>query len=203
MNKRERGLLSRIHTAMALPGAPRLSHPNLKMKDADSSRRAIAHMRMNEKVTPEGNFEACEFYSSSEDGHFKDVAPPDDIMGNVRHLAEQLEVIRAHANKLWGGAKKAARVTITQSGGYRTEEHNERKGGADKSRHLTGEAGDLRIRIVHPGAGATSYDVHPTKVRWLVLYLIESGEIDEGGVGLYPTFVHYDTRGKAARWDET
>ncbi len=148
----------------------------------------MARMNRHDKLTP--NFSAYEFYSSSDAKHFKDVAPPPDIMGNVRNLAAQLEVIRAEANKLWGSCT----LSLTRSGGYRTEEHNDRQDGAKRSLHLVGNAADIRIY-------SYSVKVDSTNVQQLILDLIEKGKIDQGGVGLYPTFVHYDTRGTAARWD--
>ena len=38
------------------------------------------------------------------------------------------------------------------------------------------------------------------EVRDIVIKLIKDGEMDSGGVGIYPTFVHYDVRGRNARW---
>ena len=40
----------------------------------------------------------------------------------------------------------------------------------------------------------------PAEVHATVIKLIKAGKMKQGGVGKYSTFVHYDTRGTAARW---
>ena len=41
----------------------------------------------------------------------------------------------------------------------------------------------------------------PKDVYASIERLIELGEMKEGGLGLYNTFVHYDIRGTKARWN--
>ena len=96
---------------------------------------------------------------------------------NLIKLATNLQVIR-----------DVIGVPITISSGYRTESHNTKVSGAKNSQHLTASAADL----------------HQSKLNPMVLYclielLVEKKEIDEGGVFLYDTFVHYDIRGVKAR----
>ena len=74
--------------------------------------------------------------------------------------------------------------------GYRTLEYNTKIGGAKRSLHLTAKAADIVV------PGLTSLEV-----RDIILDLIKEGKISKGGVGIYPTFVHYDVRGYKARWD--
>jgi uncharacterized protein YcbK (DUF882 family) len=50
-------------------------------------------------------------------------------------------------------------------------------------------AADIKVR------GVTPREVHTT-----ILRLIEEGKMEEGGLGLYETFVHFDVRGRRARW---
>ena len=42
--------------------------------------------------------------------------------------------------------------------------------------------------------------MEPKEVHTIVLTLIKEGKIKQGGVGVYSTFVHYDIRGRTARW---
>lgn len=74
--------------------------------------------------------------------------------------------------------------------GYRTWFYNLGVGGALKSKHLTALASDIKIPGVEP------IDVYKTIERF-----IKEGRMEEGGLGLYNTFVHYDPRGNKARWN--
>jgi hypothetical protein len=40
----------------------------------------------------------------------------------------------------------------------------------------------------------------PAEVKNVIELLISEGRMEQGGIGLYPTFVHYDIRGEKARW---
>lgn len=126
------------------------------------------------KVTP--NFKWSEFDCKC------GAVLPEHLKTNVALLARNLEVIRAEA-----GNKP---VIITS--GYRTEAYNKKVGGVVHSQHLFGRAADIKIK------GMTSKEVYT-----LILRLIKEGKILKGGVGLYPTFVHYDIRGREAYWDKT
>lgn len=68
--------------------------------------------------------------------------------------------------------------------GYRCEKHNSEIGGASKSYHLKGMAADISVK------GMNSQE--------LFSYC---ETIDEfGGLGLYQTWVHVDTREKKTAW---
>ena len=54
---------------------------------------------------------------------------------------------------------------------------------------MKAKAADIRIK-----------GMSPEEVREVVISLIKEGKIKKGGVGLYKSFVHYDTRGRNARW---
>ena len=54
---------------------------------------------------------------------------------------------------------------------------------------MSARAGDIKIK------GMT-----PKEVKEVIEELISKGEMVQGGVGLYTTFVHYDVRGRKARW---
>ena len=72
---------------------------------------------------------------------------------------------------------------------YRCEDYNRKIGGATKSKHRLGIASDLRAD------GMSSDELYNA-----IQLLIDEGTIREGGLGLYNSFVHYDTREYKARW---
>ena len=100
------------------------------------------------------------------------------ILKNLQELAKNLQVLRDEV-------KKPIKITS----GYRSPEHNAKVGGAKSSRHITGEAADLKIE------GYT-----PKQVAAVIEKLIAAGKMKQGGIGTYSTWVHYDVRGTAARW---
>lgn len=103
---------------------------------------------------------------------------PEDLMDNVKKLAKNLQVLRDHIQK-----------PITIISGYRTPEYNKKCGGVKRSQHLLAKAADIVV------SGMTSLEVRDT-----IIQLIKDGEMDPGGVGIYPTFTHYDVRGRNSRW---
>ena len=113
----------------------------------------------------------------------KDGSPvPRELRLNVIELAFNLQIIREAIGK-----------PIIINSAYRTPEYNKSIGGASKSQHLLGKAADIRV------TGLTAKELHQ-----VIEGLIKKGEIKEGGLGLYNTFVHYDTYfdgKKARRWD--
>ena len=106
---------------------------------------------------------------------------PEPVWQNIKVLASQLEVLRSHLNK-----------PITVTSGFRSETHNNRIGGSKTSQHLLGKASDLQVK-----------GLKPKTVYKAIEKLIEQGKMLEGGLGLYDTFVHYDTRGAEARWNNS
>jgi len=128
-------------------------------------------MSANDKLSK--NFNWSEFASS-------DGAPmPPEVQENIKILAQQLEVIRAAVGR-----------PVKINSGYRSPAWNKKVGGVPGSQHQYGRASDIRVE------GMGSKQLHA-----VVLDLIEKGKIKQGGVGLYPTFVHYDHRGTKARWN--
>ena len=105
---------------------------------------------------------------------------PDKYLGNVMALCLSLEHLRSKAQ-----------APITIISGYRTQSYNRTCGGATNSQHLTGRAADVRVK-----------GVEPAEVAEILEQLIADGVIPQGGIGVYPSqnFVHYDVRGKKARW---
>lgn len=102
------------------------------------------------------------------------------IEKNLTELANQLQALRDHFGK-----------PISIESGYRSAEHNLKIGGALKSFHVTGQAADIKVE-----------GITPQQVFDAIEALIKAGKMKEGGLGLYNTWVHYDTRGKRIRWDK-
>ena len=104
---------------------------------------------------------------------------PDDVLENVKVHAYNLQTIRDFCN-----------ATVTINSAYRSPSHNKNIGGASKSQHLTGNATDITVK-----------GFSPDQVADIIEGLIRIDAIEEGGVGRYNTFTHYDRRGYKARWD--
>lgn len=103
---------------------------------------------------------------------------PPEYMANVQELANNLQVLRDELG-----------VPVVVISGYRTPIYNAEHGGAVHSQHMLAKAGDVQVK------GLT-----PRKLCDKIKALIAAGKMKQGGVGLYPSFVHYDVRGTAARW---
>jgi hypothetical protein len=121
------------------------------------------------------HFRLSEFHSH--DG----VEVPTAVRGNVQGVMRELEVLRVEVGK-----------PIRIVSGFRSAAHNKSVGGADRSKHLCGMAADIKID-----------GMMPTEIHSTIERLISAGHMKQGGLGLYRTFVHYDTRGTKARWDNT
>ena len=118
------------------------------------------------------NFSLNEF--NSKDG----AEMPSDVLKNVIELAGDLQKIRDVAN-----------CPIHINSAYRSPSHNKAIGGVSDSKHILGIAADL-----------TSRNHTPSELYDIIESMILCGEIAEGGLGLYNSFVHYDRRGIKARW---
>ena len=119
------------------------------------------------------NFTQWEFRS-------RDGAPmPADVLDNVRELACNLQVLRDFLGE-----------PIKINTAYRSLKHNRSIGSKDSSQHIKGKAADIKVR-----------DLDTEDLYLIMEKLIEIGDLKEGGLGLYNTFVHYDIRGTKARWD--
>ena len=103
---------------------------------------------------------------------------PNDVMINIIKLAKNLQVLRDAIGK-----------TITINSAYRSSDYNKKIGGVKDSQHLKGNASDITVK------GMT-----PKEVAKIIEGLIASGKMQQGGIGIYPNFTHYDIRGVKARW---
>lgn len=90
-------------------------------------------------------------------------------------LLQELEKVRNHFNE-----------PVHINSGFRNKEHNAKVGGKANSKHLMGIAADIWVENVSP---KEVYDYINTEL-WP----------KTGGLGLYETFVHMDTRAEKARW---
>ena len=108
-------------------------------------------------------------------------AVPFELYDNVSELANNLQVLRDELGK-----------PIKIMSGYRSPEYNIRIGGARKSQHMQAKAADIRVKGIGPARLADKIE-----------QLIAEGKMKKGGVGRYPTFTHYDVRGRNARWNGT
>lgn len=104
---------------------------------------------------------------------------PDEVLDNLKMLAVQLEIIRAHFN-----------APVIINSGYRNLEYNRNIGSKDTSQHVKGTAADIVVSGVSPDDVADAIE-----------FLINTGMLKEGGVGRYNSFTHYDIRGSRARWN--
>ncbi len=105
---------------------------------------------------------------------------PDELYSNVLKLAQNLQVLREHL----GGP-----VVIVD--GYRTREYNRKIGGARKSQHLLALGADIRI---------PKFSASHLALPGVIRTLIGQHDMENGGVGTYPSFIHYDARGKNFSW---
>lgn len=90
-------------------------------------------------------------------------------------LVNVLQKIRTHFGKA---------VTITSA--YRTPPKNKAVGGQTYSQHLYGRAADIKVS-----------GVSPKKVAAYAETLLKN----KGGIGIYSTFTHIDTRATKSRWN--
>ena len=103
---------------------------------------------------------------------------PDDVLDEIQFLAENLQKLRDRIGK-----------SITITSGYRSPDHNRKIGGATVSQHIFGRAADIKVRGWEPDDIANE-----------IQSLIDSGDMQQGGIGIYKSWIHYDTRGTRARW---
>lgn len=73
---------------------------------------------------------------------------------------------------------------IKINSGYRTQSYNTKIGGAKESYHMRGQAADFYVSDIAPSVMAAYAEIA----------LKEAGYANAGGIGMYGTFVHVDTR---------
>ena len=118
------------------------------------------------------NFQLSEF--ACNDG----TQVPTELLENVELLAKNLQVLRDELGE-----------SLTVLSGYRSPAWNAKVGGKKNSYHMKAMAADL-----------TCKSKTPKQLHKIIEKLIEGKKMKQGGLGLYPGFVHYDVRGTKARW---
>lgn len=124
-------------------------------------------------------------YFDSDEFRCHDGTPvPPELKDNLQGLVDLLTDIR-----------HAIGTPLAVISGYRTKAWNDRVGGAASSTHMTAEGADVR-----PGKGMTVEELHD-----FILKSWRMGDLQAlGGLGLYPGWVHIDTRrapdGHLRRW---
>jgi len=109
----------------------------------------------------------------------KDGTPvPPEFHENAARLARNLQALRDRLGEC---------VHINSA--FRTQRHNRTVGGVDGSQHVLCTAVDIYVD-----------SLSASELRDAIETLISEGAMDEGGVGMYKDFVHYDMRGERARW---
>lgn len=103
---------------------------------------------------------------------------PLSLFSNVQELAQNLQVLRDDIGE-----------PVRVNSGYRTPAYNKKIGGAPKSQHTLAKAADI-----------TAKSFTPRQLAARIEKLIKAGKMRQGGIGIYPGFVHYDVRGVKARW---
>ena len=122
--------------------------------------------------------EAVSYFKISEFDSKDGAEMPSDVKMNVIELIDNLNVLRQELGS-----------PLYVNSGYRSPEHNKNIGGSLNSQHLTGKAADIR-----------SNEYTPKQIKEKIKELIKIGKMKQGGLSAYNTFVHYDIRGKKARW---
>lgn len=118
-----------------------------------------------------------------EEFHSKDGTPypAQWVDCKLKPLVKDLETIR-------GSFNSPLRITSA----YRPEAHNKKvKKAAKNSRHVQGDAVDFYV-----------VGISPIKLHKFIIELIRTGQIKDGGVGLYVKdgHVHYDHGAPGRRW---
>lgn len=110
----------------------------------------------------------------------KDGTPvPKSLLPNVKELAQNLQVLRDYLGE-----------PLSVLSAYRSPAHNAKVGGKPNSMHLQAMAADLSCK-----------SKTPKQLHAIIEKLIADKKMKQGGLGLYKGFVHYDIRGRKARWN--
>lgn len=104
---------------------------------------------------------------------------PAALVPSVLKLAEQLNYIRTKIER-----------PVKVNSGVRCEKHNANVGGKNNSEHLHGRAADIAVE-----------GYNGSRLAGFIEALIAEGLIEDGGLGTYENFVHYDI-GPSRRWAE-
>lgn len=104
-----------------------------------------------------------------------------EVFENIKKLAEQLQILRDYIGK-------PIQINIA----YRPVWWEHSKGRSGNSQHCLGKAADIKVM------GMTTRELMNA-----INQLRAESRIHDGGIGLYPTFIHYDIRDTPTYWDKT
>lgn len=99
---------------------------------------------------------------------------------NLQRLASNLQVLRDYVGK-----------SVIINIAYRPAWYEINMGRSGTSQHCSAKAADIVV------SGMT-----PDEVADTIELLIAEDKMEQGGLGRYDTFTHFDVRGSKARWDE-
>jgi uncharacterized protein YcbK (DUF882 family) len=102
---------------------------------------------------------------------------PSNVRANIIELAKNLQVLRDEVNR-----------PISITSGYRSPETNAKVKRSKEQSTRSRDCGRLKVQ------GMTPKEVAP-----IIEKLIKDGKMKQGGIGIYPSWVHYDIRGTKAR----
>ena len=102
----------------------------------------------------------------------------EELLPKIQKLANQLQIIR-------NAIGKPININIA----YRPLFWELKQNRSGTSKHTQGIAADIVVK------GITTKTLHK-----IIEDLISKGDVLQGGLGYYDAFIHYDYRGKKARW---
>lgn len=104
----------------------------------------------------------------------------DELFPNLQKLANQLQVLRSHIGK-------PVNINIA----YRPYFWEKKQGRDGNSRHVLCQAADIFVE-----------GMDTEELSLIIEDLISRGDMLQGGLGVYSTFVHYDIgyNGRKRRW---
>lgn len=119
------------------------------------------------------------------------IDPPRWMRARIVQQANELNRLRYLIAKRFD----ARRVTISVNSWYRSPAHNAAVGGARFSQHVQGRATDVTISVT-----TRSGNVRRLSPREVAGFAEQVPAFRSGGVGVYSSFTHLDTRSGRARW---
>lgn len=123
-------------------------------------------------------FVVSRFYGESQERVIESFEKDSKAQENVEQLANELQTLRDCLN---------APVSINIA--YRPKWWEKKQGRSGSSQHVLGKAADIVVN----GTSTTT-------VAGVIKRLIREGKIQDGGVGIYNSFVHYDIGPVGRRW---
>lgn len=123
-------------------------------------------------------FVESRFYGEHQNEVIESFSKDTSLLENTKVLAEQLQALR---NELC----KPVKINIA----YRPLWWEKKQGRSGSSQHVLGKAADIVVK-----------GVDTTTLAGVIKRLIREGKMQDGGVGIYNSFVHYDIGPAGRRW---